>query len=271
MVGMLRNSLIPYLQRSKDDTDGELLQDIGLIKNFSFTSIGGGSGSSTIILYLAQYLVKEKGKRVCILDLNLLQPDLLYNLNVDVTSENTVLQYLKGFKSLEDCLIQDEVTKGLYLITASPKDPVELITTLDSESDHIGKLIDGLDVFDYVLINLPYIQPFITLVEPISRIDRGYIVIDERLSSINKIELFLKYIHDYHDKLNHFNQVIINKRSMNDYPLEEIEGKLCDIISEIPYDDSLRIYMNSKKPLIGQQLSRSVLNSFSEILKDMLK
>jgi MinD-like ATPase involved in chromosome partitioning or flagellar assembly len=242
-----------------------------LYKTFSFTSIGGGSGSSTVMLYVAQYLAKEMNKQVVLVDLNLLQPDLLYNLNVDVTEENSILQYFKGFKKLEECYIKDSVIEGLHLITATPKDSIELLGTLKGDSDVIGNLIARLQVFDYIIINLPYVKNFITFVEPIKHIDKGYIVIDERLSSINKIKDFIVFLHEYQNKGNVFNKVILNKRTEYDYSYKRIEDEECELVAEIPYDISIVSSMNEKKPIAKQSFGKATTRGFSEVLEDIFK
>lgn len=263
LLGRLRDKIAQEdTKKKKSDT---------LYKTFSFTSLGGGSGSSLISLYMAQYLAKELEKQVVVLDLNFLQPDLLYNMNVDVTEENSILQYFKGFKKLEECYIKDTSIEGLHLVTVTPKDSIELLGTLKSDGDVIGLLVDRLQVFDYVIINLPYFKNFITFVEPIKHIDRGYIVIDERMSSINKIEEFLKFLHQYQNKGNVFNNVILNKRTDYAYSYKRIEEENCEIVAEIPYDEDLVSYMNEKIPLIKQPLTKSVSNGLGDVLEDILK
>lgn len=269
----LQDKWIGYLKERNQEVVNEItLNQYSLLKTFSFTSVGGGTGTSTIILYIAQYLAKEQNKQVCVVDLDFLQPDLLYNLNVDVTTENTILNYLKGLKKLQDCYIEDELIPNLRLVTASPKDPLELLLNLRTDEDVIGNLIDQVqNVFDYVLINLPYRQPFITFIEPISRIDRGYLVADERLSALMKIKGILSFIQSYQGKASIFNQLILNKRTEYDYPYEKIKEINCELVSEIPYEEDLIHYMNVRKPLINQKVSVEFQKAIFNIIEDMLQ
>lgn len=263
---------VGYLKDKTDNISESEDHQHALLKTFSFTSVGGGSGSSLIMLYIAQYLSQVEQKQVCVVDLNFLQPDLLYNLDVDVTEENTILNYLKGTKTLEDCYIQDRNIKKLHLITASPKDDPVLLLNIDPEKNMIGRLIEKLQVFDYVLINLPYSQPLLTFLEPINYIDRGYLVADERLSASKKIHGILDFIHVFKARAALFQNVILNKRTKYQYPYEDIENVFCDIVAEIPFDASLVNESNTTKPLTEKFLNDEIQEELSNIiynLKDM--
>lgn len=263
---------VGYLKDKTDNISESEDHQHALLKTFSFTSVGGGSGSSLIMLYIAQYLSQVEQKQVCVVDLNFLQPDLLYNLDVDVTEENTILNYLKGTKTLEDCYVQDRNIKKLHLITASPKDDPVLLLNIDPEKNMIGRLIEKLQVFDYILINLPYSQPLLTFLEPINSIDRGFLVADERLSASKKIHGILDFIHVFKARAPLFQNVILNKRTKYQYPYEDIENVFCDIVAEIPFDSSLVNESNTTKPLTEKFLNDEIQEELSKIiynLKDM--
>lgn len=256
----------------KDKTDS--LDDVSkyqkaLLKTFSFTGIGGGSGASTILLYIAQYLSIVEKKQVMVLDLNFLQPDLLYNMNVDVTADNSILNYIKGSKTLESCFIEDEQIKNLHLLTASPKDSMMLLMSVKPDDNTIGKILNQLEMFDYVLLNLPYMQPMITFIEPLSHVDKGYIVIDERLSSLKKVHGMLDFIHSFAATSNTFSNIILNKRSKYEYPLEKIESLKCDLITEIPYVNGMVHNTNIKKPLIDTIESKEYQLKLGDIIENL--
>lgn len=260
---------VGYLKTKTEDISETDRHQQALLKTFSFTSVGGGSGSSTLLLYIAQYLSQVEGHQVCVVDLNFLQPDLLYNMDVDVTSENTILNYLKGVKPLEECYIQDANIKKLHLVTASPKDDPVLLMNINTEKNMIGHLIEKLQVFDYILINLPYLQPMITFIEPINYIDRGYLVADERLSASKKIHGILDFIHVFQSKAPVFSNVILNKRTDYLYPYEDIKALHCDIITEISMDNSLINESNTNKPLIEKSISEKIQEQISYIIYNM--
>lgn len=262
---------IGYLKDKTNELDDVSKYQKALLKTFSFTSIGGGSGSSTVILYLAQQLALEEKKQVVILDLNFLEPDILYNLNVDVTSENSVLKYIKGEKNLNDCFVQDNKIKNLHLITASPKDSVVLLNNIKTDRDIIGNLIHELDAFDYILINLPFEKTFITFMEPLKIIDRGFIVIDERLSNLNKVTLFLDFIHKFQGVSNTFSNVILNKRGSYDYPYEKIEEVKCNLLTELPYDSSIQNLCNFKSILYKEINNKDFQTNMINVIESLKK
>lgn len=241
-----------------------------LLKTFSFTSIGGGSGSSTLINYIAHYLAVEKKKQVVVVDLAFLQPDLLYGMSVDVTSENSILKYLKGEKKLSDCYIQDDKIKNLHLITASPKDNIILLSNLRTDKNIIGEMLKELDDFDYILLNLPYVQNAITFIEPLSIVDKGYIVIDERLSAINKVKNFLDFIHKFQGNSNLFSNVVVNKRSNYEYPLDKIIEVGCNVITELPYCDEITNISNEKKSVFKEVTNKDYQLGMNELLDSMM-
>lgn len=263
---------IKGLLRNKTDEIDDLVKGRGnsLMKTFSFTSIGGGTGTSGLIVYLAQHLAKYENKQVCVVDLNFLQPDLLYNFNVDVTTENTIMNYIKGSANLKQCLIQDSVLKNIRLVTASPKDDLLLMMNIDTEKEVIGKLLTTLNIFDVVLINLPYHPAMITFVEPLNHIDRGYVVLDERLSNLKKLDEFLNFLHRFQAKGNVFNNVVLNKRTDYAFPYELIESYNSRLVSELPLELDLIQYMNEKTPLISREISKEYQEGVLDLLSDML-
>lgn len=260
---------VGYLKdKTSKVTDKEKYQQ-ELLKTFSFTSVGGGTGNSTILLYVAQYLSLVEKKQVLLIDLNFLQPDLLYNLNLEVTSENSILNYIKGTKKLEDCFIQDTKNPQLHLITASPKDDVVLLMSMRDDRNIIGEMIEKVEMFDYILINLPYVQPFITFIEPINVIDRGFLIVDERLSCLKKIQTMLDFIHSFTAKSHLFNNVVINKRTKYEYPYETLNELHCNVISEVPYDTELMKYVNEKDPYIDKIKNKEIQLKIGEIIENL--
>lgn len=256
----------------KDKTDGISVGSTdqnSLLKTFSFTGASGGVGTSTLITYIAQYLANVDGKQVVILDLNFLQPDILYRLDVDVTSDNSIINYLKGTKKLEECFIPVESMKKLHLITASPKDSVELIMNMAAGKDIVGHLIDQLSVFDYVLINLPYLQPFITFIEPIQKIDKGYIILDERLENLKRTQGILDFIHIYQNRAPVFSNLILNKLTEYDYPEDVLTDLHCNVVSRIPLDNALIQYTNSQKSLLEKNISLEMQLELANIIENM--
>lgn len=270
MMGILDNINGLLRNKTEEITDQASSRASSLMKTFSFTSIGGGSGASATLLYVAQYLAKVENKQVCVLDLNFLQPDLLYNLNVDVTTENTITNYLKGSTRLQDCFIKDTVLKNLHLVTASPKDDLVLLMNLDPDKRLIENLITSLGMFDVVLINLPYVQPMITFIEPLAVIDRGYLVIDERLSNLKKVDEALDFLHRFQAKANVFNNIVLNKRTDYMYPLELITKSKSNLVTELPFERDLVQFMNERTPLVDRDISKAYQTGISDVLSDML-
>lgn len=266
----IQDLLIGKLKTKSDDVLKSVDYQKGLLKTFSFTSIGGGSGSSTLLLYIAQYLAKDLGKQVVVLDLNFLQPDLLYNMKVEVRQENSILNYLKGSSRLNECFIQDEKISGLKLVTASPSDNVELIMNLKTDENVIGDLIDKLGMFDYVLINMPYTKVFSTFIEGSFSVDRGYLVMDDRLSNIKKMEELLEFTHKYLDRGNIFNNIVLNKRSKVAYPYSKLNSDLTRIVAEIPYDGRVVEVSNTLNSLVDAQLSDEWFAGMSDLIENLV-
>ena len=266
----IQDLLIGKLKTKSDDVSRSTDYQKGLLKTFSFTSVGGGSGSSTLLLYIAQYLAKDLGKQVVVLDLNFLQPDLLYNMKVEVRKENSILNYLKGSSRLNECFVQDENISGLKLVTASPSDDVELVMNLKTDENVIGDLIDKLGAFDYVLINLPYVKVFSTFIESSFVIDRGYLVMDDRLSNIKKMEEVLDFTHKYLDRGNIFNNIVLNKRSKTAYPYTKLNTDLARIVAEVPYDDRVVEVSNTLASLVDAQLSKDWFEGVSDLVENLV-
>lgn len=257
--------------KSKTEEVAELEQyQRGLLKTFSFTSVGGGSGSSTLLLYAAQYLAKDLGKQVVILDLNFLQPDILYNMKVEVLEENSILNYLKGSSKIESCYVQDEGFENLKLVTTSPNDDVELLMNLSVDSNAIGNLIEKLTDFDFVLINLPYVKSFSTFIETVLVVDKGYLVLDDRLSNIKKADELVTFVHKYMDRGNVMNHVVLNKRSKHAYPYESLDEVNMKLVTEVPYDIKVVDAMNTKAALLNQSFSKDWFDAVGGLIEDIL-
>lgn len=268
----IQDSILGYLKgKSREVVSVEQEIYEGVIKTFSFTSLGGGSGSSMLILYLAQFLAREKQKQVCVLDLNLLEPDLLYHFNVDVTTENTLMNYFKGRSKLSDCFIQDESLKNLHIVTNSPKDDPLMVLSIGEDERIISNLVESLEVFDYVLINLPYELNSLSFAGAVGEVDRGYVVMDERLSSVVKLKRFLDNLHTFYGKSNNFNKVVLNKRTDHDYPYEQLEVAKSELVTEIPFESELVHMMNTKVDLYKQDLTKEFQGGLIDVLEDMIK
>ena len=140
-------------------TDYSFISDTSNLscKTIVYTGIAGGVGTTTVALSCAFYLAKMQ-KRVVYLDLNPVS-----SLSVFLTGEgdycmSDILYAIKSKKGniglkLESTLCQDASGVSFFKEAATMLDMIEMT---DEEAVLIWQELCGLEVFDYVIIDMPF-------------------------------------------------------------------------------------------------------------------
>ena len=121
----------------------------GNYKVIQFTSTLAAEGKTTFISNMA-YLMSQRGKKVCLIDLDLRKPKI--NRIFKVPNDNGLTDYLSG-KIAFDQLIQHDKELGFDYIVSGEK-TTAVINVLEAKKleDLIAKL---RETYDYVLLDTP--------------------------------------------------------------------------------------------------------------------
>ncbi|MBI2125034.1 MinD/ParA family protein, partial [Candidatus Woesearchaeota archaeon] len=119
-----------------------------MTKFIAFVSGKGGVGKTTSTLNTGQALLQQ-GKRVTLLDANLMTPNLAIHLGF-LNPEGTVNKFLRKEKDLNEVIYLHE--SGLSIVPASPSYSEFQKTNLQ----HLSEIFEHLDeTTDFVLVDAP--------------------------------------------------------------------------------------------------------------------
>ncbi len=234
-------------------------RDGGMI--FSFASIVGGVGVTTLAADLALALNYEFKQRVALVDLDLQAGGLAVFLNLE--PEVTILPLVRLDKKLDSMQLESALTKhssGVYLLAAPRRiEEGELVSDLT-----IGAVLDLMrQLFDYVIVDCgSHLDE--NAVAAWERSDRMFYVLDQ---SVRAARCAWRFI-DLFDRLGlgsvepHF---ILN-RYVPSYPIgiKQIESSLTrPIYAHVPRDDKAveRVELSAKdlwQVAAGSALAKSI-------------
>lgn len=201
----------------------------------------GGAGKTTTTLNLGQALT-DSGKKVILVDANLVTPNLAIHLGV-MNPEGTVNKFLRREKSLKEVTYLHE--SGLSFIPASPS----YSEFQKTNPQKIAELFEHLDnTVDFVLIDAPSGLGY-EVTEVLKNSDEALIVVNPNYSSIMDA---LKTIHLAKTNNNSIPGAILNmtNRGRHELQQEEVENILgIPILANIKLDKKIRKSVHRQMPL----------------------
>ena len=232
--------------RYRANTEGiEKQADGEIIGIFSAT---GGVGNSFVASNFAVALKEVTGKRVIVVDLDMMFGDQAGIFDVH---NNRSLAELHGESEIDYAMISDLISKtsaGVDLLQAPPRpEEAELITP-----DLVKVVIEVLETqYDYILLDTANaIQDLAIML--LEGIDRGFYVLTPEFLSVKNAHRWLKIV-ELINISTHGIELVLNKNYSQDPNLpKEIEKQLKkDFFAELPYDyEKTRNSLNKAKPLI---------------------
>jgi len=147
-----------------------------MTKFIAFVSGKGGVGKTTSTLNVGQTLT-DLGKKVILLDANLVTPNLALHLGM-INPEGTVNKFLRKEKSFHEVLYKHDC--GFSLIPSSPS----LDEFLNTKPEKLSKIFGHLeDAADFVLVDAPSGLGHV-FNEVLKNTDEIIVVVNPNLSSV---------------------------------------------------------------------------------------
>ncbi len=207
----------------------------------TFVSGKGGVGKTTTTLNVGHALAKL-GKKVLLLDANLVTPNLALHLGL-LNPESTLNDFLRKDKNIQEITYLHQ--SGVSLIPASPS----LAEYQKTNPQHLTEIFEHLDELnDFVLVDAPSGLGY-EVNQVLKNSDEVLIVVNPNLSSVMDA---LKTIRLAKDSDNIIAGIILNmsNNGRNELKPEEVEQILGHpIIANIKHDRKIRKSLHKQQPL----------------------
>ena len=201
----------------------------------------GGAGKTTSTLNLGQALT-DSGKKVILLDANLVTPNLSIQLGF-MNPEGTINKFLRKEKNLKEITYLHE--SGISLIPASPS----FSEFQKTNPQNISKIFEHLqNTVDIVLIDSPSGLGF-EVEQVLKNTDEAVVVVNPTISSVVDA---LKTIQIAKENNNFIAGVLLNMSNggRNELKVSEIEEILGHpVIANIKHDRKIRKSLHNKMPV----------------------
>lgn len=222
-----------------DLSGGEVELKTKLIDNvIVMTNVSGGTGVSTLVSNMG-YIAKQKGLRVMVIDLNIMNPVQDSAFNIEPMMERPdLVGYLTGKNDLKSAIITDANFSIMFANNRTLMDYI--ICEDDSCIQNYEQMLYTLrKTYDLILIDCPNNINHCLVNAALYNADHIYLVWDESLTSILNTEKFRRNL--IMSGVNSYSKtsIILNKRTdctYGKYPFEKMTLKLEEIL---PFDPAI--------------------------------
>jgi len=230
-----------------------------MTKFIAFVSGKGGVGKTTATINVGQAL-SDQGKKVILLDANLVTPNLAINLGM-VNPEGTLNKFLRKEKSLTEITYLHE--SGISVIPASPSYNEFQKTNVQK----LNKVFEHLDnIADFILVDSPSGLGYdVDLV--LKECDEAFLVVNPTLSSVMDA---LKTMQLAQANNTIIAGVVLNMTNKGRHELKPIEVEQIlghSIIANIPHNRKVNKSVHKKQPVNYLYPRSKVAKEFAKIAK----
>lgn len=207
---------------------------------FSFVSVTGGAGATTVISNLAYRLAKD-GLNVLVIDLNICYPCIHLYFDLEQKEQPDLIKAVNGDNRLGDCL-QFKMNKKLSFLVPTNRTVVYKIM-VDSKQAGVnfsGIIEQAASLFDVVLIDIPSHGDLTFELANVAmfKSDFIYAVFDENVEAAVAIPRFIKNLQSTGIVEQNL-RYVMNKRSSLFYPKRLLREMGIEPEAIIPYEPAL--------------------------------
>lgn len=205
----------------------------------AFMGAAGGVGTSTLVANLA-YKLKERKLSVLIIDLSIMFPSQYNYFDVKQSDyKGDLVSFLTGKVSLGDAI---ESKDEIFLMTANNRSMVDKVTIdVKSSSEIFANALERLkSLFDIVLVDCSHhdIEQD-TVNTALYMADALYVVWDENIVCLGNSHKIQRNCSVTGIETSQKMHVIINKRTDIPYPTDIIDELGANLVTILPYDESI--------------------------------